>query len=103
MIGPADDAHTARGAACIFERNEFRDVRPDSSVRLKGGQLDATTSPGSITRVGSIGEETGKALPAIFALTGDSFRFDAADEGQPRPARFKTVAGLTMRAFRRVN
>ncbi|MFY9239995.1 TIGR03067 domain-containing protein [Yoonia algicola] len=102
IVEPPNDEHTAPGAVCIFERNEFRVVKPDNTLLLMGTfELDATTSPKSITWVDSIGDDAGKALPAIYELTDDSFRFIAADEGQPRPTKFKTIVGLTMREFER--
>lgn len=104
IIEPPDDEHTAPGAVCIFEGNEFRVVTPDNTLLLKGTfELDATTTPKAITWVDSIGEDAGKALPAIYELTDKTFRFIAADEGEPRPTHFKTVAGLTMREFVRVD
>ena len=103
VIDPPNDEHTAPGAVCIFEGYAFQVVKPDGILLLEGVfELDATTSPKSITWVDSIGEDVGKALPAIYELTDTSFRFVAADEGQPRPTQFTTVAGLTMRAFSRV-
>ena len=99
-VEPLNDEHTAPGAVCIFEGNEFRVVTPDSALLLKGTfELDATTSPKAITWVDSIGEDAGKALPAIYELTDRTFRFIAADESQPRPTQFQTAAGLTMREF----
>ena len=103
IVEPPDDEHTAPGAVCVFERNEFRVTRPDNKLLLKGTfELDATTYPKSITWVDSIGEDAGKALPAIYELTDNTFRFVAADEGEARSTQFKTVVGLTMREFKRV-
>jgi uncharacterized protein (TIGR03067 family) len=104
VADPPNDEHTAPGAVCIFEGNEFRAVKADNTLLLKGTfELDATSTPKTITWVDSIGEDAGKALPAIYELSDTTFRFIAADEGQPRPTQFKTVAGLTMREFVRVD
>jgi len=104
IVEPPNDEHTAPDAVCIFDGNEFRVVTPDKKLLLKGTfELDATTTPKSVTWVDSIGEDAGKELPAIYELTDRTFRFIAADEGEPRPTQFKTVVGLTMREFERVN
>ena len=101
---PPDDEHTAPGAVCIFIGNEFQVVAPDSQLLLKGTfELDASTTPKSITWVDSIGKDAGKKLPAIYELDDKTFRFIAADQGEPRPTEFKTVVGLTMREFARVD
>ncbi len=103
IVEPPDDEHTAPGAVCIFMGNEFKVVTPDNRLLLMGTfELDASTTPKAITWVDSIGEDAGKELPAIYELTDDTFRFIAADEGEPRPTQFKTVVGLTMREFARV-
>ena len=103
VVEPADDEHTAPGAVCIFEGNTFKVVTPADDLLLKGTfELDASTTPKAITWVDSIGEDAGKKLPAIYELTDRTFRFIAADEGEPRPSQFKTVVGLTMREFARV-
>jgi uncharacterized protein (TIGR03067 family) len=102
-VEPPDDAYTAAGAFCIFMGNEFKVVTRDHCLLLKGTfELDASTTPKAITWVDSIGEDAGKELPAIYELTDSTFRFIAADEGEPRPTQFKTVAGLTLREFARV-
>lgn len=101
---PPNDEHTVPGAVCIFEGNEFKVIAPDKTLLLKGTfELDATTKPKSITWVDAIGGDAGKALPAVYELTNTTFRFIAADEGKPRPTHFKTVAGLTLREFVRVD
>ena len=103
IADPPDDEHTAPGAVCIFEGDRFRVVAPGDVLLLEGTfELGATASPKAITWIDSIGEDAGKALPAIYELTETTFRFVAADEGGPRPMRFETVAGLTLREFIRV-
>ena len=102
VINPPDDEHSAPGALCVFDGSEFRVETPSNTLLLKGTfELDATTQPKSITWVDAIGDDAGKELPAIYQLTERTFRFIAADEGQPRPTEFKTAPGLTMRAFAR--
>jgi uncharacterized protein (TIGR03067 family) len=99
---PSDDEHTAPGALTTFSGKHFS-VRSSDGVLLLEGvfELDATTSPKSITWIDSIGPDAGKRLPASYVLEGDRFTFIAADEGSPRPLVFRTSAGLTMRTFMR--
>lgn len=100
VVEPPDDEHSADGAVTIFEGQEFRVLAPDNTLLLKGSfSLDATTEPKAITWVDAIGEDAGRALPSIYHLTETTFKFIAADEGQPRPEAFKTQQGLTMREF----
>ena len=100
---PPDDAHSVPGAVCIFVGNTFTVMTPDRQVLLEGTfELDASTTPRSVTWLDAIGEDAGKAIPAIYELTDRTFRFIAADPGAPRPTRFRTVPGLTLRAFVRV-
>jgi uncharacterized protein (TIGR03067 family) len=61
--------------------------------------LDETTIPKRVTWVDSMGPDTGKPLPAIYDLNGDDFVFNAADEGAPFPATFRTMQRQTMRRF----
>ena len=52
IVEPPNDEHTAAGSRVYFERNEFRVVKPDDTLLLMGTfELDATTSPKSITSV----------------------------------------------------
>jgi hypothetical protein len=46
-----------------------------------------------------MGPDTGKRLPAIYDLNGDDFVFNAADEGAPFPATFRTMQRQTLRRF----
>lgn len=104
VANPDDDEHTSPGAVCIIEGQDFRVIKPDGTLLLKGSfTLNATTYPKSITWIDAIGEDAGTALPAIYELSADMFQFVAADEGQPRPSRFENMAGLTMRVFVRVD
>lgn len=99
---PSNDEHTAPGALTTFSGKHFFVRRSDGVLLLEGVfELDATTSPKSITWIDCVGPDAGKRLPASYVLEGDRFTFIAADEGSPRPLVFRTSAGLTMRAFMR--
>ena len=101
IANPPDD-HTAPGALTTIEGNSFVVRRASGEVLLQGVfELDALTSPKSITWIDSIGPDAGRRLPASYWLERDGFAFIAADEGAPRPLVFRTSVGLTMRAFRR--
>lgn len=94
------DRHTARDALTVIAGNNFCVRRSTGEVMLEGiFELDAATSPKSITWIDSIGSDAGKRLPAIYKLDGSSFTFIAADEDAPRPMSFRTEPGLTMRGF----
>ena|ERR1700756_1343475 len=96
---PADD-HSAPGAVTTISGDQFQVVTVDGEVLLAGSfSLDASTAPKSITWMDSMGEDAGKQLPASYQLDGDHFVFIAADEGMPRPTRFSTGPGQTMRTF----
>jgi uncharacterized protein (TIGR03067 family) len=85
-----------------FADHQFTVRAPDGTIVLAGSfTLDASTVPKSITWVDSMGDDLGKQLPAIYELEGDHFKFIAGNEDKPRPQVFKTVAGQTMRTFRR--
>lgn len=94
------DEHTAPDALTVITGNNFSVSRVPGEVMLKGVfELDANTSPKSITWIDSIGSDAGKRLPAIYQLEGDNFSFVAAGEGAPCPTLFHTEPGLTMRKF----
>lgn len=99
VLNPADE-HSAPGAITTIAGDQFQVVTVSGEVLLAGSfTLDATTTPKSITWVDSTGEDAGKQLPASYRLEGDHFVFIAADEGMPRPSRFSTEPGQTMRTF----
>jgi uncharacterized protein (TIGR03067 family) len=99
VIDPPDSYGT--GLRTTFEGTQWTVHAPDGTVVLAGAfTLDASTK--TIDWIDSMGEDAGKTLPAIYELDGDNFRFVAGNEGEPRPTMFRTVAGQTMRAFRRV-
>jgi uncharacterized protein (TIGR03067 family) len=99
VLNPPDE-HTAPDALVIIRGNSFSVRRTTGEVMLEGVfELDASTSPKSITWIDSIGSDAGKRLPASYQLERDSFTFIAADEGAARPLVFRTGPGLTMRGF----
>ncbi|QLG93261.1 TIGR03067 domain-containing protein [Pseudomonas yamanorum] len=101
MLNPADE-HTAPGAITTIDGNQFQVVTVTGELLLAGSfTLDASTTPKTIIWVDSMGADAGKQLPASYRLEGDHFVFIAADEGMPRPIRFSTGPGQTMRTFSR--
>ncbi|MCO7613343.1 TIGR03067 domain-containing protein [Pseudomonas chlororaphis] len=102
VLDPPDE-HSAPGALTLIEGNRFRVVTVAGDTLLAGSfSLDSSTRPKSITWVDSMGADAGKPLPASYQLSADEFVFIAADEGQPRPTRFSTGPGQTLRRFVRV-
>ncbi len=94
------DPHSPPGATTIFADNQFAVRTADGTEILAGTfELDATTTPKSITWIDSMGEDVGKRLPAIYTLEGDRFVFIAGNAAEPRPRVFKTAPGQTMRTF----
>ncbi|QJI21201.1 MULTISPECIES: TIGR03067 domain-containing protein [unclassified Pseudomonas] len=101
-IANPPDEHSAPGALTTIEGNQFRVTTQEGEVLLQGCfTLDASTTPKSITWIDAIGADAGKRLPASYTLDGERFVFIAADEGMPRPTRFSTTRGQTMRTFMR--
>jgi uncharacterized protein (TIGR03067 family) len=99
VLNPVDE-HSAPGAVTTISGNQFQVVTLTGAVLLAGGfTLDARTTPKTIIWVDAIGADAGKQLPASYRLEGDHFIFIAADEGMPRPTRFSTATGQTMRTF----
>ena len=96
---PPDD-YSAPDAFLVIKGNSFSVRRNTGVVMLEGVfELDAGTSPKSITWIDSTGADAGKRLPASYQLERDRFTFIAADEGVPRPAVFRTGPGLTLRVL----
>jgi uncharacterized protein (TIGR03067 family) len=94
------DPHSPPGATTTFADNQFAVRTADGTLLLAGTfELDATTTPKSITWIDSMGEDIGKRLPAIYTLDGDRFVFIAGDAAERRPRVFKTTPGQTMRTF----
>jgi uncharacterized protein (TIGR03067 family) len=103
-ISNPPDEHGAPGALTLIQGQEFRVVTLEGELLLAGHfTLDTATTPKSITWIDSMGADAGKQLPASYQLQGDDFVFIAADEGQPRPTRFRTGPGETLRRFVRVS
>ncbi len=99
MIDPPD-SHGAPGALTIISGDRFFVRTREGKVLLEGRfELDASVAPRAITWIDAIGADAGKPLLASYRLDGDDFVFIAADSGMPRPTRFRTVPGLTMRTF----
>ncbi|MBT2372920.1 TIGR03067 domain-containing protein [Pseudomonas fluorescens] len=99
VLNPVDE-HSAPGAVTTISGNQFQVVTLTGEVLLAGAfTLDATTTPKTIVWVDAIGADAGKRLSASYRLEGDHFIFIAADEGMPRPTRFSTTPGQTMRTF----
>ncbi len=94
------DEYTVPGAVTVIRDNSFSVRRATGEVMLEGVfELDAGTSPKSITWIDSTGPDAGKRLPASYHLKKDRFKFITADEGAARPTVFRTTPGLTMRGF----
>lgn len=101
VIDPPDSLGTP-GATTTIRGNSFAVTTTEDRVLLNGlFELDATTTPKSITWIDAIGPDAGKRLPASYILDTNRFTFIAADEGAPRPTTFRTTRGQTMRSFTR--
>lgn len=100
----APDSHNAEGGAITTFTGCHFDVRGADGRQILEGDfnLDASSTPKSITWIDSIGEDKDKPLPAIYTLEHDRFVFIAADTDMPRPTVFRTGLGQTMRSFVRV-
>ena len=99
VVNPPDD-HGAPGALCTFAGSTFSVRTIEGALLLEGAfDLDASTTPRSITWIDSMGEDKGKPLPAIYTLDGEHFEFIAGNEDAPRPTEFRTEVGQTMRTF----
>jgi uncharacterized protein (TIGR03067 family) len=99
VLDPPDDLSPA-GVLTTFRDDHFA-VRTAEGVLLLEGNfsLDASANPKAITWTDTMGPDAGKQLPAIYQLEVDTFIFVAAGEGAPRPTRFHTTPGQTMRSF----
>lgn len=58
--------------------------------------LDATTTPKSMTVIGTDGPNKGKTFPCIYELNGDTLRICYDLSGTKRPADFKSVTGTKL-------
>jgi uncharacterized protein (TIGR03067 family) len=99
VVNPFDD-HGAPGALTTFAGSTFSVRTIEGTLLLEGTfVIDAATHPKSITWIDSIGEDTGKFLPASYTLEDGCFEFIAGDAGTARPTEFCTDVGQTMRTF----
>ena len=99
-IANPPDTHGAPGAITVIRDRHFEVRTVEGELLLEGRfEIDASTTPRSITWTDAMGPDAGKRLPAIYTLEGDRFVFIAADEDMPRPRVFRTTPGQTMRSF----
>jgi uncharacterized protein (TIGR03067 family) len=94
------DPHGPNGVITRFVGHEFFVYQAGDLILAGAFTLDAPTN--AITWIDSMGPDAGKQLPALYQLEGDHFVFIAGDEGSPRPTRFETSVGQTMRTMRRL-
>ncbi|HET6633212.1 MAG TPA: TIGR03067 domain-containing protein [Rhodanobacteraceae bacterium] len=99
VVDPPDEVG-GTDAVTTISGMHFTVRAPGGTLLLEGRfTLDATTTPKSITWIDSMGEDAGRPLPAIYRLDGERFVFIAAGTGMPRPTRFRTERGQTLRRF----
>jgi uncharacterized protein (TIGR03067 family) len=58
--------------------------------------LDSTTTPKSMTIIGTAGPNIGRTFPAIFELKGDTLRICYDLSGAKHPTEFKSIAGTRL-------
>jgi uncharacterized protein (TIGR03067 family) len=75
----------------------------DYEVTITGEQsdygtwtIDTSTTPKSMTIVGTKGPNTGKTFPCVYELKADTFRICYDLSGAKRPAEFKTATGTKL-------
>ncbi|HEY0514447.1 MAG TPA: TIGR03067 domain-containing protein [Thermoanaerobaculia bacterium] len=74
----------------------------DGSVAIEGTfKIDPTRDPKTVDWMDTFGADAGKTFPAIYTLEGDRLVFCAADDGQERPAEFRTRPGQVLRVSER--
>lgn len=99
-LADSPDEYGTPSAITTIEGSRFSVRTAEGELLLEGTfVLDATVSPKAIIWVDAMGADAGKRLPASYELNGDHFVFIAADEGDPRPAVFRTASRQVMRAF----
>lgn len=97
------DSHGAPDAVLTIAGTSFHVAVPCGETLVEGSfVLHPSTLPKGIDWIDSMGKDAGQTLPAVYALTSDSFVFTAADPGMARPQDFSRGDGITMRAFVRV-
>lgn len=99
LVDPAD-THSADGAILTVSGTTFHVAVPGGEALIEGiFDLDSAASPKRIDWIDSIGEDKGKRLPSIYALSVGTFEFAAADAGMDRPHDFAGGEGITVRGF----
>jgi uncharacterized protein (TIGR03067 family) len=75
----------------------------DYEVTITGEQsdygtwtIDTSTTPKSMTIVGTKGPNTGKTFPCVYEVKADTFRICYDLSGAKRPAEFKTATGTKL-------
>ena len=99
-VEKSSDDLSPSGGLTAFAGSQFTVYTADGALLLEGSfTLDASTDPKRVNWLDSTGPDAGKVLAAIYQLDGDRFVFVAADAGAPRPTKFRTGPGQTMRTF----
>ena len=100
---PSASDENAAANVTVFSANDFTVYGIDGSVMLRGAfSLNEELRPKTVDWIDAIGPDAGKTLPGIYELDGDRLRFVVGESGGPRPTRFATRLGETMRSFRRL-
>ncbi len=87
-----------------FAGDTFVVRRTDGSIVIKGTfVIDPTQEPKTIDWTDTFGADAGKTFPAIYTRDGEQLIFCAADEGQARPAEFRSRQGQVLRVLQRVS
>lgn len=74
----------------------------DGSTVIKGTfKLDPTQTPKAIDYTDTFGVDAGKTFLAIYCFEDDKLIFCAAEDGQERPAEFRTKPGQVLRINQR--
>lgn len=97
------DSHGADGSVMTISGQSFHVASPAGKTLVEGCfTLDHAGVSKGIDWIDSIGEDADKVLPAIYELSGDHFRFAAADAEKERPTTFAGGQGITVRGFVRL-
>ena len=72
------------------------EVRVGNSPDKGTVAVDSSTSPKSMTIIGTEGPNKGKTFPCIYELKGDTLRICYDLSGAKRPTEFKTSAGTRL-------
>lgn len=102
LVDAPDSIEGAMGAVTTIAGHHFSVRNAHGLLLLEGSfTLDERATPKQVDWTDAIGPDAGRTLKAIYELEGDSFLFVAAAPGTPRPARFRTLQGQTLRRFAR--